>query len=120
MILHFEVQYHVLARDRPRLVAVLSIMFLQAQKADAYAGRARQVCIPRGPQDFGTAGLGIKNICAGDALAGDRLRLAVLLSINFLSRNGANELKKLMLTPGGRGRSASRGAARFWYRRSGN
>ena len=42
-------------------------------------------------------------ICAGDALARDRLRLAVLLSINFLSRNGANELKKLMLTPGGRG-----------------
>ena len=27
----------------------------------------------------------------------------VLLSINFLSRNGANKLKQLMLTPGGRG-----------------
>ena len=42
-----------------------------AQKTDAYAGRGRQVYIPKGPQDFGTAALGIRNICAGDALARD-------------------------------------------------
>ena len=39
-------------------------------------------------------------------LASDRLRL-LLLSINFLSRNRANEFKKLMLTPGGRGTGAT-------------
>ena len=50
---------------------------------------------------------------AGNALAGDRLRLAILLSINFLSRNDPNEPKKLMLTPGGRGRSALRGGRKI-------
>ena len=39
----------------------------------------------------------------GPTLARDRHGLAAVLSINFLSRNGANELKKLMLTPVGAG-----------------
>ena len=44
----------------------------------------------------------------GPTLARDRHGLAAVLSINFLSRNSPNQLKKLMLTPGGGGRSTSR------------
>ena len=43
-----------------------------------------------------------------DTVRRDRHRLAAVLSINFLSRNSPNQLKKLMLTPGGGGRSTSR------------
>ena len=58
------------SKEMPFFYGLFTIMFAiilckRSQKADAYAGRARQVCIPRRPQDFGTAALGIRNIFAG-------------------------------------------------------